>query len=203
MHFIVCTYVLVGTYSLNIDSLREPPEYLKIREVKEWYVELLMKMLEGDTQEGYDDYEELTAPLLVVCSVSKQDFKMRSLHIYTYQVVGGIQRFTAISRLNESGRKEIRERRCSIYGAGLTEEAIIKVSQHHNFFNQMQRHTTFVEVAAACRRLCFKHFGDGHEDDGTYNPDVPRYNTLQYRNWKKECIHICKTPDVVRVTSHS
>ena len=48
----------------------------------------------------------------------------------------------------------------------------------------------------------FKHFGDGHEDDGTYNPDVQKYNTLQYRNWKKECIHICKTPDVASVTSH-
>ena len=137
----------------------------------------MMKMLEGDTEDRYDDYKELTAPLLVLCSVSKQDFKMRTLHTYTYQVVGGIQRFT---RLNESGQKETHECLCSIYGAGLTKVAIIKVSKHHNFFNQMQ--TTFVEVATACRRLCFKHFGDGHKDDGTYNPDVPRYNTLQYRN---------------------
>ena len=64
---------------------------------------LLMKMLEGNTEVGYDDYEELTAPLQVLWSVSKQDFKMRSLHTYTYEVVREIQRLTAISRLNESG----------------------------------------------------------------------------------------------------
>ena len=155
-----------------------------------------MKMLEGD-EEGYADYEELTAPLLVLCSVTKQEFKIKSLHTYTYQVVGGVQRFTAISRLNESGKKKICERRCTIYGAGLTKEAILKVSQHHNVFNQVQRCTTFVEVAAACRRLCFKHFGDGHNDDGSYNPVVPRYNTTQYRIWKNECIQMCQTPNVV------
>ena len=158
-----------------------------------------MKMLEGDSEEGYNDFEELTAPLLVICSVSKHNFKMKSLHTYSYEVVGGIQRFKAILQLNESGGKKISERRCSIYGAGLSEGVILKVAQHHNYFNQMQRHTTFVEVAAACRRLCFKHFGDGHADDGTYNPEVPRYNTMQYRNWKKECIQICKTPNVVGV----
>ena len=80
-----------------------------------------MKMLEGDSEEGYDDFEEITAPLLVICSVSKHDFKMKSLNTYSYQVVGGIQRFKAISQLNESGRKKICERHCSIYGAGLTE----------------------------------------------------------------------------------
>ena len=186
----------IGTFSLNITNLREPPEYLKIREVKEWYVELLMKILEG-SEGGYEDYEELTAPLLVICSVGKQDFKMKSLHTYTYQVVGGVQRFTAITRLIESGRKKICERRCTIYGAGLSEEAILKVAQHHNFFNQVQRHTTFVEVAATCRRLCFKHFGNGQDDDGVFNPVVPRYNTTQYRKWKKECMDACQTPNVV------
>ena len=141
-------HIHVGTYSFNISSLREPPEYLKLREVKEWYVELLMKMLVGDTEEGYNDYEEPTAPLLVLCPIRKQDFKMRLLHTYTYQIVGGIQRLTAISRLNESEQKEIRERHCSVYGAGLTEEAIISVHTPH-FLNQMHQHTTFVEVAAA------------------------------------------------------
>ena len=154
----------VGTFSLNITNLREPPEYLKVREVKEWYVELLMKMLEG-SEEGYEDYEELTAPLLVICSVEKQEFKIKSLNTYTYQVVGGVQRF--------------------------------KVAQHHNFFNQVQWRTTFVEVAATCRRLCFKHFGNVHADDGLFNPIVTRYNTTQYRKWKKECINACQTPNVV------
>lgn len=191
----------VGTFSLSITNLREPPEYLRIREVKEWYVELLMKILEGN-EEGCEDYEELTAPLLVICSVDKQEFKMKSLNTYTYQVVGGVQRFTAITRLMESGRKKISDRRCTIYGAGLSEEAILKVAQHHNFCNQVQRRTTFVEVAATCRRLCFKHFGNGHEDDGLFNPTVPRYNTMQYRKWKKDCINACQTPNVVCINCY-
>ena len=123
----------VGTFSLNITNLREPPEYLKAREVKEWYVELLMKMLEG-SMEGYEVYEELTAPRLVICSVDKQEFKMKSLNTYTYQVVGGVQRFTAITRLMESGKKKISECRCTVYGAGLSEEAILKVAQHHGSY---------------------------------------------------------------------
>ena len=77
----------LGTYSLNITSLRDPPDLLRVREVKEWHVELLMKLMEG--KEGYCDHEELTAPLLVLCSVSKQEFRLKSLNNYTYQVVGG------------------------------------------------------------------------------------------------------------------
>ena len=59
----LCMYgciLYVCTYSLNISSLREPPDCLQIREVKDCYVELLMKMLEGN-EDGYDDYGELTA----------------------------------------------------------------------------------------------------------------------------------------------
>ena len=65
--------------------------------MKEWYVKLLMKML----QEEAEDHEELTAPLLVVCSATKDAFKQRACQTYTYQVVGGVQRFTAICRINE------------------------------------------------------------------------------------------------------
>jgi len=64
-------------FSLNINTLRDPPEYLKIREVKEWHVKLLMKMFEGDG-EGCEDYEELTAQFLVVCSVGKQELRLNA-----------------------------------------------------------------------------------------------------------------------------
>ena len=65
-----------------------------------------MKILEG-SEEGYEDYKELTAHLLVIYSVDKQEFKIKSLNTYTYQVVGGVQRFTAITmQTNGEWQKE-------------------------------------------------------------------------------------------------
>ena len=77
-------------------------------------------------------------------------------------------------------RKSVSTAGCTIYGTGLSEEAIWKVAQHHNSFNQVHQNTTFVEVAAKCNKgVCFKHFGNG-DDDGSFNAVVPRYNTTQY-----------------------
>ena len=70
----------IGTYQLPVELLQEPPHCLQIREVKSWYVDYLVEML----TEG--DYEELTAPLLVVASVAKQEFTLSSKDKYTYQV---------------------------------------------------------------------------------------------------------------------
>ena len=70
-----------------MDNLRDPPDHLHVREFKKWYINLLMKML----KEEAEDHEELTAPLLVVCSATKDGFKQRASHTYTYQVVGGVQ----------------------------------------------------------------------------------------------------------------
>ncbi len=170
-----------------------------MREVKEWYVNLLMKMLQEDSQ----DHEELTAPLLVICSVTKEAFKQKASHTYTYQVVGGVQRFTAISKINEAGGlRKITTRRCAVYGQGLSPEAILAIAQHHNHYNQIQRSTTFPEIAAACRRLAFVHFAEeGERDDGEYDPPVPRYNTQKYREWKKESMRLCLTPQVVGVNA--
>ena len=47
-----------GVFSLPLESLREPPLFLRVREVKEWYVEYLTEML--TREEG--DHEDLTAP---------------------------------------------------------------------------------------------------------------------------------------------
>lgn len=187
--------LVLGTFTINVDNLQDPPDYLRVREVKEWYVNLLIQMFEEESE----DHEELTAPLLVICSVPKDVFKQKASHTYTYQVVGGVQRFTAISRINESeGARKITTRRCAVYGQGLSTEGILTIAQQHNQYNQIQRTTTFPEIAAVCRRLAFAHFAaEGKLDDGQYDPPVPRYNTQRYRDWKKECMRSCRTPQVV------
>lgn len=74
--------LFIGTYQIPVELLQDPPTFLKIRDVKEWYVDYLVEMLR--TTE--DDHEDLTAPLLVVASVKKEDFRMSNKDKYTYQV---------------------------------------------------------------------------------------------------------------------
>ena len=71
-----------GVFTLPVISLREPPPHLKVRDVKQWYVQYLVQMLLND--EG--DHEDLTAPLLVIASVTRENFKQKDLHKYTYTV---------------------------------------------------------------------------------------------------------------------
>ena len=71
-----------GVYNLPVASLKEPPPFLRVREVKSWYVDYLAEMLLEDK----GDHEDLTAPLLVIASVGKQDFQERYLCRYTYEV---------------------------------------------------------------------------------------------------------------------
>jgi hypothetical protein len=69
-------------HNIPISLLREPPQYLRVREVKGWYVDYLVQMLLDEK----DDHEDLTAPLLVIASVSKEEFKLKNLHSYSYEV---------------------------------------------------------------------------------------------------------------------
>ena len=62
--------------------LTEPPDYLRVREIKQWYVDFLVKMLLNEEE----DREDITAPLLVIVSVSKEEFKQKNLNQYTYEV---------------------------------------------------------------------------------------------------------------------
>lgn len=113
-------------------------------------------------------------------------------------MIGGIQRFSAISKLNEAaGTKIISSRKCTVYGKGLSRQSLLILAKQHNEFNQIQRETTFPEVAASCRRLVFAHFAEGSEDDGQYMPSIPRYNSEKYRNFKKECVTYLHSPRVV------
>ena len=85
------------------------------------------------------------------------------------------------------GRK-ITSRKCAIYGSGMSRPAILTLARQHNDVNQIQRVTSFAELAASCRRLFFDYFADGNPDDGEYYPEKPRYNTRAYRAFKQECL---------------
>jgi len=73
---------LAGVLSLPVDSLRDSPPHLRVREVKEWYVDYLVGML----LEEDGDHEDLTAPLLVIASVKKSEFRLKNMNRYTYEV---------------------------------------------------------------------------------------------------------------------
>lgn len=102
------------------------------------------------------------------------------------QVIGGIQRFTAIKRVNDSGTRTITSRKCVAYGQRLTRAAALVLARQHNEVNQIQRVTGFPEIAASCRRLAFAHFCPDQNEADLSN--VPRYNTQAYRAYKQECV---------------
>ena len=60
--------------------MKEPPLALKVRDVKEWYVDYLAETLMDN------DQEELAGPLLVIASVSKSEFRPERLASYSYEV---------------------------------------------------------------------------------------------------------------------
>ena len=101
------------------------------------------KLLTQIFKDEAEDHEELTAPLLATCSVSKEVFKLKASHISTYQIVG-VQHFTAILRLNELvGSRKITTRRCAVYGKRLSPEGLLALAQQYNQYKQIQRSTTF------------------------------------------------------------
>ena len=70
-----------GVYAISVSALQEPPEYLRVRDIKEWYVDYLVKML---LEEG--DCEDLTSPLLVLASVTREEFREKNIDQYTFKV---------------------------------------------------------------------------------------------------------------------
>ena len=56
--------------------------YLRVREVKEWYIDYLVKVL----LEEEDDHEDLTSPLLVIASAVKGEFRVQNVADYTFEV---------------------------------------------------------------------------------------------------------------------
>ena len=112
---------LLGIINIQVDKLWEPPKELSIRDVKEWYVDLLAKFLKKEE----NDKEDLTLPILVVASVEKKEFKEKNANKYTYQVIGGMQRFNAIMKANETEGERISTRRCFVYSSGLSQGSIL------------------------------------------------------------------------------
>lgn len=86
-----------GTFSVCVEQMRPPQDQLRVLDVKQWYVDHLVDMI----SEEDDDHEDLTAPMLVIASVPKKVFKERSAEKYTHQVIGVIQCFSSILKLNE------------------------------------------------------------------------------------------------------
>lgn len=109
-----------------------------------------------------------------------------------------MQRFKAITLINAKGTRKILSRKCCVYGASLPRKTLLMLARQHNDINEIQRETTFAEVAASCRRLLFLHFGDKNLiDDGEYMPSIPRYNTQKYKEYKQECVAYLHSPKLV------
>lgn len=81
----------------------------------------------------------------------------------------------------------------------MTRKSLLVLARYHNDINEIQRVTTFSEIAASCRRLLFLHFGD-EEDDGNYKPNIPRYNSKKYKEFKGECLAYLHSPRLVSET---
>ena len=85
--------------------------------------------------------------------------------------------------------RNITSHKCAVYGSGLSRSALLVLAKQHNEFNQIQRTTSFPDIAACCRRLLFSYFaGDTEVDDGVTMPDIPRFNTNAYREFKQQCL---------------
>ena len=85
-----------------------------------------------------------------------------------------------------------------MYGKGLQRSATLALARQHNEYNQIQRVTTFPEIAASCRRLLFEQFGCGEVDDVDANmPNIPRYNSTIYREFKQECLAFLVSTQIV------
>ena len=116
------------------------------------------------------------------------------------QVIGGVQRFKAIQAINLKRPEAINSRKCAVYGSGISIPAALTLAQQHNECNQLQRATTFSEIAGTCRRLLFNKFGPDLDDCPDCKlPNIPRYNSKPYRDFKKECISIIVNTQTVSI----
>ena len=73
-------FMFIGVFTLPVSALRNPPPYLRVREVKNWYVDYLATLLTNE------DAEDLTAPFMLVVSVDTTAFQANNTNSYTYEV---------------------------------------------------------------------------------------------------------------------
>ena len=113
------------------------------------------------------------------------------------QVIGGLQRLKAIRNINDShADTRITTRKCAVYGNDLSFEAKLYLAEQHNEFNQIQRETTFPEVAALCRKIAFHQFWQW-EPETDSEIEYPYTSTADYKKFKEECETILTGGNVV------
>ena len=88
-----------------------------------------------------------------------------------------------------------------VYGSGLDQTSALMLAHQHNECNQMQRITSFGEIAASCGRLLFTKFASTtvQDDIQAQMPSIPRYNSQSYHEFKEECLTMLVNTHTVRV----
>ena len=94
-------------------------------------------------------------------------------------------------------RNNKQKRKCAVYGTNLSRAGKLVLARQHDEFNQIQQTTSFPEMPACCQRILFAHFSPDSADDGTFSPDIPRYNTQEYWKFKLECLTYLVSSQIV------
>lgn len=169
-----------------------------IRPVDTAYVSRLKNVISKNP-----DHEQMTEPLMAIAPVEKADFQLGNIKSYKLHVVGGVHRLTAQKALLEETKdQKLMTRRCSVYAAGMSLMAILRLANQHNQINSLTKQTTFMEHVQKCRELLFLEFGGGKQDDGEFMPALPRYNHHDYIQWKQLCLAHIVGPSVVSTCRH-
>lgn len=146
------------------------------------------------------DHEQITEPLMAIAPVEKADFQLGNIKSYKLQVVGGVHRLMAQKALlEETNDQKLTTRRCSVYAAGMSLMAILRLANQHNQINSLTKQTTFMEHV---RELLFLEFGGRKQDDREYMPALPHYNHHNYIKWKQLCLAHIVGPSVVSSCRH-
>ena len=104
--------------------------------------------------------------------------------------------------LEETKDQRLTTRRCSVYAAGMSLMAILRLANQHNQINSLKKQTTFMEHVQKSRELLFLEFGGGKQDDGEYMPALPHYNHHDYIKLKQLCLAHIVGPSVVSSCRH-
>ena len=102
-------------------------------------------------------------------------------------MIGGVQRYTAVKQIvAENPDCGIETRRCAVYASDLSTAAQVVLARQHNEINQIQRVTTFSELAACCRRFAFQHL--------PHWMSFPRVSRKNTSSSKQAVSHISRAP---------
>ena len=187
-----------GQFDIPVVNLQQPPQKWMIRPVDMAYVSRLKNVISNNP-----DHEKMTEPPMAIAPVEKVDFHLGNIKSYKLQVVGGVHRLMAWKALLEETKDQrLTTRRCSVYAAGMSLMAILRLANQHNQINSLTKQTTFMEHVQKSRELLFLEFGGGKQDDGEYMPALPHYNHHDYIKLKQLCLAHIVGPSVVSSCRH-